>query len=196
MSFTYTRDIPFSTHNPSNDQPNMLINNNSIDDLIAVDHVTFNSADSGKHNTLTFVNSATTPALPVSQTQVYPQTFGSGTSYLETFAAISTSASTQINGYLPLVKALFTFTTQAGPYPKTLYPSGPANTLFVNIATIVQNPANVVTVTFATPLPYNTYYLFTDIATAAFNVTITRNTNNIIFSGLSITARPFSLMVI
>lgn len=50
-NFTYTRDIPFSSHNPSVDQPDMQINNNSIQDIIAVDHYGFNDGDnfSGYH---------------------------------------------------------------------------------------------------------------------------------------------------
>lgn len=40
-TFNYTNDIPFADHNPSTDQPDMLINTNSIDSIIAVDHYTF-----------------------------------------------------------------------------------------------------------------------------------------------------------
>jgi len=50
-NFTYVRDIPDAPHNPSVDQPDMKINTNSIDDLLLVDHYSFNDANnrSGYH---------------------------------------------------------------------------------------------------------------------------------------------------
>lgn len=65
MSFTYTRDIPDGPHNPSNDQPDMQTNTNSIDNLIAIDHVSFNSAISGYHTTIHQVDRTSNPA-PIS----------------------------------------------------------------------------------------------------------------------------------
>jgi len=52
MSFTYNRDIPDAPNNPSADQPDMKINTNSIDDLIAVDHVSFNTLNGGYHTVI------------------------------------------------------------------------------------------------------------------------------------------------
>lgn len=49
MTFTYNRDIPDAPNNPSNDQPLMKTNTNSTDDLIAVNHYSFNVANGGKH---------------------------------------------------------------------------------------------------------------------------------------------------
>lgn len=49
-NFTYTRDIPDGPNNPSNDQPPMKVNTNSIADLIAVDHHGFNDNLGGYHN--------------------------------------------------------------------------------------------------------------------------------------------------
>lgn len=53
-NFTYTRDIPDGPHNPSVDQPDMKTNNNSIDDLIEIDHYSFNDATnfSGYHKVI------------------------------------------------------------------------------------------------------------------------------------------------
>lgn len=63
MSFTYTLNIPFSSNNPSTDQPNMLANTNSISNLISVDHVGFNTATGGQHLQVTFP-AENTPATP------------------------------------------------------------------------------------------------------------------------------------
>lgn len=46
---SYIRDIPDGPNNPSNDQPNMKLNNNAIEDYVAVDHVPFNVNNSGYH---------------------------------------------------------------------------------------------------------------------------------------------------
>lgn len=54
MTIPYNLNIPFSTHNPSVDQPNMEINTNNIASIIAIDHVAFNTAGSGQHNQVTF----------------------------------------------------------------------------------------------------------------------------------------------
>jgi tail fiber protein gp53 len=51
-TFAYNRDIPFATNDPSADQPNMLINTNNIDSLIAVDHVSFKLPDGGFHTVI------------------------------------------------------------------------------------------------------------------------------------------------
>jgi hypothetical protein len=65
MSITYNLNIPFSTHNPSSDQPLMETNTNSIASIIAVDHVGFNVTGagevSGQHEQVTF-NSNNVPA--------------------------------------------------------------------------------------------------------------------------------------
>lgn len=63
-NFIYKRDIPFSTHNPSADQPNMQINTNSTDDIIKIDHYSFNDTNGGYHKQVNLVNEANpgTPA--------------------------------------------------------------------------------------------------------------------------------------
>lgn len=60
--FTYNSGVPFSTNNPSNDQPQMLINTVSNNGIWNVDHVGFNStgiignpqASGGQHLQVTF----------------------------------------------------------------------------------------------------------------------------------------------
>ncbi|MBS3903751.1 MAG: hypothetical protein KGZ39_00310 [Simkania sp.] len=63
MSFTYTRDIPATNNNPSSDQPNMKENTNSIDDLIAVDHVSFGNATGGLHKQVHYVSNQAAPGV-------------------------------------------------------------------------------------------------------------------------------------
>lgn len=48
-TFNYTRDIPFSTNNPSSDQPKMQVNTNSTEDLLDIDHYSFGEALGGAH---------------------------------------------------------------------------------------------------------------------------------------------------
>src|SRR4030095_2247930 len=48
-NFSYTLNIPDAPNNPSVDQPNMKVNTNSIDDLLDVDHVSFNDNNGGIH---------------------------------------------------------------------------------------------------------------------------------------------------
>jgi hypothetical protein len=49
MSFTFNTSIPAAANNPSVDQPDMLTNNQSTDSILAVDHISFNTANGGNH---------------------------------------------------------------------------------------------------------------------------------------------------
>jgi hypothetical protein len=62
-NFDYT-SVPVSSHNPSVDQPNMLINTNSIENILEVDHYGFNNNLGGYHKQVDLVNEAD-PGLPV-----------------------------------------------------------------------------------------------------------------------------------
>ncbi len=57
-NFTYTRGIPASSHNPSTDQSDMQVNNDSVDDLLLIDHYSFNNQAnfSGYHKKVSLVN--------------------------------------------------------------------------------------------------------------------------------------------
>lgn len=48
-NFTYINNIPNGPDNPSDDQPNMKTNTNSISDIIDVDHIGFGQANGGYH---------------------------------------------------------------------------------------------------------------------------------------------------
>lgn len=67
MTFSFYNTIPATPDNPSNDQPLMLINNQSIDSILAVDHIGFNSAGGGEHLQVTLnatPSYITTPVAP------------------------------------------------------------------------------------------------------------------------------------
>lgn len=191
---TYNKAIPDAPNNPSADQPLMKENTDAIDTIIAVDHVSFNTANGGFHNHVTFANAQPDPALANSQTQIYPKSFGSSASFLETYTAAKTSTGNQINGYLPFIKCMGRFTTVGGPYPQTL--SAPADTLRINIATIVQNPGNVITVTFTTALPYNTYFVFNDLVGGLVINSIVKNTGSVVFNTVLGAGTTIGFMVI
>lgn len=61
MSFTFSNDIPAANNNPSDDQPDMLQNNISTNNILNVDHVSFNNNAGGKHKQITF-NTQNPPA--------------------------------------------------------------------------------------------------------------------------------------
>lgn len=49
MSISYNLNIPDAPNNPSDDQPLMQINTNALDTIIAIDHISFNTANGGNH---------------------------------------------------------------------------------------------------------------------------------------------------
>jgi hypothetical protein len=56
MNLGYVSGIPATPNNPSNDQPNMLINTNNIPTYLAVDHIGFNTNLGGYHKVIHQVN--------------------------------------------------------------------------------------------------------------------------------------------
>ncbi len=82
--FAYNRDVPLDTHNPSTDQPDMKINTNSIDSIIAVDHYSFQevSNQDGWHKQSTYPVLGVAPATLALQGAVYTKNVGAGVSQL------------------------------------------------------------------------------------------------------------------
>lgn len=184
MTIPYILGIPDANHSPSVDQPDMRDNNDHIADIIAVDHCGFgvNSPErSGEHLHVTFPAAQSDPALVQIQTQLYPKSFGTGTTLLETYTAARMSNSDQINGYLPFVKCMGRFTGIASPFGPI---TAPNNTIYVNIASIVQStnirPGDTITVNFTTDLPYTNYYIFFEDH-STFNISITKNLSSMVF---------------
>ncbi len=60
MTFNFNAGIPAPNDNPSIDQPDMLTNNVSMNAILAVDHVSFNTANGGQHKQVT-INNKTAP---------------------------------------------------------------------------------------------------------------------------------------
>lgn len=52
VNVIYNRDIPDGPNNPSQDQPKMKTNTNSIDSLISIDHLGFGNNQGGYHGTV------------------------------------------------------------------------------------------------------------------------------------------------
>lgn len=55
-NFTYNNGVPDGPDNPSDDQPDMKINTQSIESIIAVDHISFNTNGGGIHKQVTLLN--------------------------------------------------------------------------------------------------------------------------------------------
>jgi len=76
-TFNYTPDIPDAQHDPSVDQPDMKINTNSIKNLIAVDHITFQAQNGGEHKSIHFNQDAIyTPTPPLTTPQLFTKSSG------------------------------------------------------------------------------------------------------------------------
>lgn len=73
---SYTRDIPFATNNPSTDQPDMQTNNNHIDDILKIDHVSFNTVgtQNGYHTVIHQAAQVADPAAIAGIGQTYVKT--------------------------------------------------------------------------------------------------------------------------
>lgn len=72
---SYTLDIPNAPNNPSKDQPLMKANTNAINTLIGVDHVSFNTANSGYHKVIHQILRTSNPAAIAGINQVYAKNY-------------------------------------------------------------------------------------------------------------------------
>ena len=99
MTIPYTLGIPASGDNPSVDQPNMLINNDSNSTIWAVDHVTFgvSTADNGTHKQITF-SSNNTPAIPTTPPVLFTAPDGSGVPQLVFYTGTAAQSANQYTG--------------------------------------------------------------------------------------------------
>ncbi len=89
--FSYTLGIPNGPNDPSNDQPNMKINNDNISAIIGVDHVTFNQNNGGYHTDIHQIPLGGDPGAMSGIGQIYSKTLGSDQSlFYESGAGIIT----------------------------------------------------------------------------------------------------------
>ena len=103
-TFTYNNLVPAAANNPSNDQPDMLINAASIASIVAVDHVGFNTAEGGTHNQSTYNRLGSKPTVTGTQVAVYGKASGGVTQlFYENSAGteyqMTGSANSAANGY-------------------------------------------------------------------------------------------------
>lgn len=66
-AFTFTSNVPDGPNDPSEDQPIMEVNNNSIEDIWDVDHVGFNLNQGGTHNVVRLNQQTVNPTLIATQ---------------------------------------------------------------------------------------------------------------------------------
>lgn len=78
--FTYNRDVPDAPNNPSVDQPDMKTNTNNTDDLIFVDHFSFNVNTGGTHKKVTLTDAAA-PAIPAGTSAIFHSNTVAGLSW-------------------------------------------------------------------------------------------------------------------
>ncbi len=77
-NFTFDDTIPATNDDPSDDQPGMLINNQSTLGLIGIDHVTFNLNNGGQHTAIHFnQDNSYVPTFPLAAPTLFTNTVGS-----------------------------------------------------------------------------------------------------------------------
>jgi hypothetical protein len=192
MTFPLDFVIPAAANNPSNDQPIMQMNNVSIYGLMDVDHVTYGMMNAGTHKHVTFEGTSLSTPLPTLYSEIYPQAFGTGTVYIENYIENQPSAGLPITGYLPFVKAIGSYVLP-NSYPNPAVPV--ANSLSANVSSVILGASVILTVTFITPLPYNTYMILLDANSVTGTITKTNAGFSFVVAG-SYAGRTFQFMVI
>lgn len=104
MNLGYTNNIPDTPNDPSNDQPNMKTNTNSIQSIIQIDHAGFNDNNGGYHTVIHQVKQVSDPANIANFNEVYakdytPDTTG-GVADTQLFIQSGLGAISQLTGYL------------------------------------------------------------------------------------------------
>lgn len=185
----YYNAIPQDTDDPSDSQAQILTNFGTLNTVFGNDHVNYTTTPAqglqGQHLYVTFNNVTTNPSLTYPTGRLYTKTFGSGTAYPELYFNAPTSAATQFYPLVPTIKCCGTFTNtgSSGNQPLTTI-----NTLTVNNPSVSAAAAGsqvTFTVTFATPLPYDTYYPF---------VNSTGITSSLLFNAFNILTTGFSFI--
>lgn len=74
-NFKATLNIPDGPDNPSDDQPNMEVNNNSMINIWDVNHVGFNKNNGGFHTVIQQITQSVDPAAILNINQVYSKSY-------------------------------------------------------------------------------------------------------------------------
>lgn len=149
-SFPFTNTIPAANNSPSNDQPLMLINNQSTASLLAIDHIGFNAAFGGDHLQMHL------PQFSISNTAVSSQANQGSVIYTGAGTADNTHAqcfykidNAQLNFLLSGIRA-FALVDNTGAI---------VSNQSSNIASIVRNSAGVFRVVMTTNAVTSANYL-------------------------------------
>jgi len=132
MTITYNNNIPNAPNNPSNDQPLMFVNTNSISTFLAVDHVGFgvSGATNGYHNMSSYAVQGSPPTAVNSAARVFSQnvTYPGGHIDLELFMGKAANDSDNPSSVIQLTNTRFSPTNTglaANPkYFTTYLPGG------------------------------------------------------------------------
>jgi hypothetical protein len=148
--FSFTRDIPFASHNPSSDQPIMQTNTNSEDSIWPIDHHGFNDNLGGYHNIIHQDPQLSDPAAipgPPQIGQTYVKTVGSDVQLYYESALGKINQLTNSSGILPRVAVNFTVTATVVTIQNSF-----------NVTDVIRNVLGGYTINFTTPLSSQFYY--------------------------------------
>ena len=122
--YSYNNAVPATNNNPSNDQPDMLINTQSIESLIGENHVTFDLANGGQHTSIQFNQDASyVPVPPVSPPELFTNTVN-GLPQLFYYSGSSAQSSDQYDDAANLSTFLFGgIILKAGSFSSSAAPS-------------------------------------------------------------------------
>lgn len=165
MSIPYNLNIPFATHNPSTDQPDMQTNTNSIASYVAIDHVPFNTSGSGQHEQVTF-NANNVPSLPASPPVLFTNTVA-GLPQLFFYSGSSAASSSQYVANIP----------------GSTFMLGGVIAKWGNTGAVSDNT----TITYPVAFPNNTFVVYLTIVDPnATSKTINVTTNSLTKTGFSV----------
>jgi hypothetical protein len=152
MTFTFNPNIPNAPNDPGDDQPIMQSNNASINSIIPVNHVGFNTPNGGYHTLLNFNANVSTPGIALGVATFYPFFSGGVTKpywqnaaqNYELVGGILTQLANP--GYFRLSNGLMfqwgtaTVTSGNGSYN---FPTGFPTNCFTVVQTPIRNSSNV-----------------------------------------------------
>lgn len=95
--YVFDNSVPATNDNPSDDQPDMLVNNQSTNDIIGTDHITFNMNNGGQHKAITFNQDASYApvSFPVSPPQLFTSIGAGGIPQLVYYSGTAAQSSNQ-----------------------------------------------------------------------------------------------------
>lgn len=107
--FNYNRDIPDGPNNPSNDQPLMKTNTNSTDEILAVDHVSFEAQNGGTHKQVSFFSNNVPGALGANTSVIYTNAGSADATHPQLYWK-----NTLLTSPLSAIRSFATFTSATG----------------------------------------------------------------------------------